>query len=103
MSEHSWFKKFMGMPDIEQSNKRRWVEIATWIGIAALLVTLAVVLIGCSEYDRSKRKCQTSCEKIQENNVGARFMWIDLDRTFGKCTCYSKDGSIRQLFIKTRR
>lgn len=66
------------------------------------LFLIAFALLGCPEYDRGKSRCQKECKKIQENNIGARFMWSDIDRTFGKCTCYAEDGSRKRIYIKTK-
>jgi len=44
MSEHNWFKKFMGMPLTEQTDKYRWCSIVAWaVGVATLFALIKVV------------------------------------------------------------
>jgi len=65
-----------------------------------ILCLLALCFFGCVRYDFTKQKCQATCENKQKNNVGSRFFWRDWDRTFGKCTCVSTDGSTYEFYIK---
>jgi hypothetical protein len=56
-------------------------------------------MFSCTDYKRMSRKCRDRCGDVQENNVGARFMWRDIDFTFGKCTCVSRNGKIKQFYM----
>lgn len=79
------------------------VRIIITILIFILAGGIGIHLSGCSEYNQNKNKCQRLCKEKQENNVGARFMWQDIDRTFGKCTCVAQDGKTTKIFIKSAR
>jgi hypothetical protein len=73
----------------------------TIIGICIILFILIgfVLFSSCSKYEKMSTKCKSECTTIQENNVGFRFMWRNIDFTFGKCTCYSRSGTIKIFFI----
>ena len=65
-----------------------------------ILCLLSLFCTGCVDYDRTASECRKQCEIKQENNIGARFFWRDFDRTFGKCTCISEDGSTQEFYMK---
>lgn len=64
---------------------------------------LTLFMVGCPEYDMYREKCQNICRSAQDDNVGSRFMWSDIDRSFGKCTCVSKNGTTFVQYISTRK
>ena len=75
-----------------------------------LILLFVIVLMGCfeyrrtkSEYKRNKNVCLKVCKKQQLHNVGAKFMWSDFDMTFGKCTCVSKFGDVKTIFIESEK
>lgn len=43
--EREWFKRFMGVPVKEQSNKRIITEVLLWtVGVTALLTIIGIVI-----------------------------------------------------------
>jgi hypothetical protein len=72
-----------------------------WLIVTPILIGISILSLGCTDYNYAKQKCMEICRTKQKDNVGAKFMWSDIDRTFGKCTCVSKQGYIDKIYIKT--
>ena len=68
-----------------------------------IIFILILCFVGCASYNKTANKCRAECAAKQENNIGARFFWRDWDRTLGKCTCVSKDGSTEEFYMKVAK
>lgn len=99
MDENEWFKKFMGVPLEEQTNRRRWVGIVMWVVGTAMALFIAAMLVGCDNYTDLRRSCKKKCKEVQSNNVGSTFMFRDIHGTFGKCKCHSRSGNVKSFNI----
>ena len=63
------------------------------------LFIIAFVLFGCNAYRETADRCRKKCRVVQTNNVGANFMWRDLDMTYGKCVCISESGKKKHFYM----